>query len=224
MCKESERKKAVIPFESQPSPENIIELSRTYSTLKKVSAYKRRVSRLGIGAKDNIALIEYIGKFPRLAPHGNSKGDTEYIRTPAHVMSEMSDLLEREHPLKVYNKLTLKYDVLEGLRNRKQVHDKKYNDKKKKCKEENGAYISRGSISDHINELDKMLADKNSIVKSIIRDNGKAPCIILCDDDQLEDLKTLCCSGQSIVEMHVTASCYKHTYCIWTILESHRYS
>ena len=44
-----------------------------------------------------------------------------------------------------------------------------------------------------------MLADKNSIVKSIIRDNGKAPCIILYNDDQLEDLKTLCCSGQSIV-------------------------
>jgi len=95
--------------------------------------------------------------------------------------------------------LTLKHDVLEGPRNRKQVHDKKYNDKKKKCIEENGAYISRGNIADHINELDKMLTDNNYIVKSIIRDNGKTPCIILYNDDQLEDLKTLCCSGQSIV-------------------------
>jgi hypothetical protein len=82
------------------------------------------------------------------------------------------------------------------------------------------SYISRGNIADDINELDKMLAEKNYIVKSIISDNGKAPCIILYDDDQLEDLKTLCSSGQSIVgidktfnlcEMHVTASCYKHT-------------
>ena len=65
----------------------------------------------------------------------NSKGDTDYIRTPAHVISE--------NPLKVYSKLTLKHDVLEDPRNRKQVHDKKYNDKKKKCIEENGAYTSR---------------------------------------------------------------------------------
>jgi hypothetical protein len=80
----------------------------------------------------------------------------------------MSDLLERENPLKVYNKLTLKHDVLEGPRNRKQVHDKKYNDKKKKCIEEDCAYTSRCNIADHINELDKMLANKNYIVKSII--------------------------------------------------------
>jgi hypothetical protein len=81
------------------------------------------------------------------------------------------------------------------------------------------SYISRCNIVDDINELDKRLAEKNSIVKSIIRDNGKAPCIILWDDDQIEDLKTLCCSGQSIVgidktfnlcEMHLTASCYTH--------------
>jgi hypothetical protein len=40
-----------------------------------------------------------------LSQHGNGKGGTEYIRTPVSVMTEMSDMLKRENPLKVYNKL-----------------------------------------------------------------------------------------------------------------------
>jgi hypothetical protein len=64
-------------------------------------------NKLGIGAKNSIAVVEYFGKFPGLVPHGNSKVNREYIRTPATVMSEKSDLLERENPLNVCNKLTL---------------------------------------------------------------------------------------------------------------------
>lgn len=124
-AKKVKRKKTFIPLEPQPSPESIIELVRSYSTLKN-SSYKRRVSRLGIGAKNNIAVVEYSGKFPGLAPHGNSKMKTEYIRTRATVLSEMSDLLKRENPLNVYNKLTLKNDERHGPRNRKQVNDKKF--------------------------------------------------------------------------------------------------
>jgi len=65
-----------------------------------------------------------------------------------------------------------------------------------------------------------MFADNDSIVKSIVKDNGKAPCVILYTEQQLEDLKNLCCTGQSILEidktfnlcdMHVTASCYTQT-------------
>ena len=83
-----------------------------------------------------------------------------------------------------------------------------------------GHYISGGNIADHIGEINKMLADSNSIVKFIVRDHGKAPCIILYTDDQLEDIKNLCCSGQSILgidktfnlcNMHVTATCFKQT-------------
>jgi hypothetical protein len=54
-------------------------------------------------------------------------------------------------------------------------YDKKYNDKKKERNDEIGHYLSRANIADHINEIDKMLADGGSIVKSIIRDQGKAP-------------------------------------------------
>jgi hypothetical protein len=37
-----------------------------------------------------------------------------HIRTPASVMTEMSEMLKRENPLKVYNKLVLKHDELSG--------------------------------------------------------------------------------------------------------------
>lgn len=52
---------------------------------------------------------------------------------------------------------------------------------------------------------------------SIVRDQGKAPCIIRYSEDQMTNLKTLCCSGQRILrvdktfnlcDMHVTATCY----------------
>lgn len=123
-AKKVKGKKTFIRLEPQPSPESIIELVRTYSTLKKNSSYKRRVSRLGIGAKNSIAVVEYFGKFPGLVPHGNSKVNREYIRTPATVMSEKSDLLECENLLNVCNKLTLKNDELHGSRNRKQALDR----------------------------------------------------------------------------------------------------
>ena len=55
-----------------PQPENVIELSRYYTTLKKDSNYKKRVSWVSKGG-NNIAVVEYLGVFPGLAPHGNSK-------------------------------------------------------------------------------------------------------------------------------------------------------
>jgi hypothetical protein len=150
-----------------------------------------------------------------VAPHGNAKEETEYIRTQANVMSDMSNMLKCDNPLNMYNKLTLEHDVLSGPSSRRQVYDKK-----KQRKEEIGHYISRGNIADHISEINKMLADSNSIVKFIVRDHGKAPCIILYTDDQLEDIKNVCCSGQSILGIdktfnlcnrHVTAICFKQT-------------
>jgi hypothetical protein len=58
-------KKTFTPIESQP--ENVIELVQNYSVLKKDATYRRRVSWLGIGARESIALNEYFGKFPGLS-------------------------------------------------------------------------------------------------------------------------------------------------------------
>ena len=105
-AKKVKGKKTFTPIESQP--ENVIELVRNYSVLKKDATYRRRVSWLGIGARESIALVEYFGKFPGLSQHGNGKEGTEYIRTPASVMTEMSDMLHNSEYQKPHGQIKLR--------------------------------------------------------------------------------------------------------------------
>jgi len=86
-------------------------------------------------------------------------------------MAEMSTLLEVEKLYNVYNKLTLENDELSGPSGRKQIYDKKYNDRKRERQEEFGRDVNRRSIADHISEIDRMAAEGNTIVKS--RTRGK---------------------------------------------------
>ena len=45
----------------------------------------------------------------------------------------------------------------------------------------------------------------------VVRLNGKLPCIILFSDEQIDDLKMLCCSGQSVWGLDETFNlCYMH--------------
>lgn len=211
-------KRQYVPLEPQPAQNSVLILSRHYTTLKLDSSYKKRVSWLNGENSNDIAVVEYLGNFPGLAPHGNSKRKTEYVRTPAFVMNEMSDLLKNGKPTEVYNKLSIKYDELSGPTSKRQVYDKKLNDSKKDRRNEDGHVVNRRNIADHISEIDKLVANGTSIVKSIVRDQGKAPCLILYTDEQMTDIKNLCCTGQSILgidktfnlcDMHVTATCYK---------------
>jgi len=213
-------KKMFVPLDPQPEQCNVLELCRYYTNLKQDSTYKKRVSWLGLGATSEIDVVEYFGNFPGLSVHGNSKEKTEYTRTPNVVMQEMSDMLKFNKPQHVYNKLSSKFDELSGPTSKRQVYDKNYNDKRTDLKSATGRTTKRQNIADHINELDRLLADETSIVKSIIRDQGKPPCIILYTKEQLDDIKTLCCSGQSLLgvdktfnlcDMHVTVTCYKQT-------------
>ena len=65
--------------------------------------------------------------------------------------------------------------------------------------------------------LENMVSENHTFVRSIIRDNNKTPCIALYSDEQISDLKNICCTGHSILgvdktfnlcEMHVTVTCY----------------
>ncbi|XP_052099805.1 uncharacterized protein LOC127734145 isoform X2 [Mytilus californianus] len=167
-AKQVKGKKIYYPLDTQPLSDNIIELFRHYSTLKKDSSYKRRVSWLG-GHENHIALVEYSGEFPGLVPHGNSKNDKKYVRTPASVMSEMSDLLHQDKPSDVYNKLTLKHNKLSGLISRKQIYDKKHKDKKRqfKLKTKSDVLKEQSSIPENSDTSDEV----SSAVYHIIEDN-----------------------------------------------------
>lgn len=113
------------PLNPQPLESEILELHRYYTSLKANKNYKKRVSWLGLGGRLDIAVVEYIGQYPGVAPHGNSKYKMEYVRTPDYVMDEMSQMLKSTKPKLVYDKLTNKHDELSAPSNFRQVRDKK---------------------------------------------------------------------------------------------------
>ena len=67
-----------VKLNPQPLDSELIELHRYYAKLKKDLTYEKRVSWLGLGGDIEIAVVEYIGKYPCVAPHGNSKNFHTY--------------------------------------------------------------------------------------------------------------------------------------------------
>ena len=107
-----------MPLNPQSSDTEVIELHRYYAKLKKDVTYQKRVSWLGLGGNSEIAVVEYIGAYPGLGPHGNSKHKDEYMRTPDDVMDEMREMSKSKKPKQVYDTLTNKHDELSGPESR----------------------------------------------------------------------------------------------------------
>ena len=157
-------------------------------------------------------MVEYIGAYPGLGPHGNSKHKDEYMRTPDNVMDEMREMIKSKKPKQVYDTLTNKYDELSGPSNLQQVQDMK---RKEALKEriKSGLTSNRQNIADHLIEIENRVSRNDPFIRSVVRQNGKAPCIILYNAEQTQDLKLLCCTGQTVLgvdktfnlcDMHVT--------------------
>ena len=153
---------------------------------------------LSRGGNTQIALVEYIGEYLGLGPHGNAKHKAEYVRTPQSVMVEMGELLKTNKPQHVYNKLAAKHDELSGPANLQQVYMKKHRDKVKEC-EESGYSYNKNNFADHIKEIENRVTANHPFIRSVIWQGGKAPSIILYTDEQINDLKTLCCTGQTVL-------------------------
>jgi len=63
-----------------------------------------------------------------------------------------------------------------------------------------------------------MVQDRHPFVRQVLHDHGKSPSIVMYTDEQMKDLKKLCCSGRTVLgfdktfnlcDMHVTTSCFK---------------
>ncbi|XP_061179931.1 uncharacterized protein LOC133188496 isoform X2 [Saccostrea echinata] len=89
--KRSKGKCIYILMEPQPDPSKIVTLSRYYAALKLDPTYRRRISRMN---SSSVFVVEYLGLFPGMAPHGNSKRKQAYVHAPYDVMEEMPDFLE----------------------------------------------------------------------------------------------------------------------------------
>ena len=219
-----------VPLNPQPADNELLLLHRYYTPLKTDKNYKKRVSWVS----DKIALVEYIGKYPGPAPHGNAKQKSEYIRTPHYVTLEMGELLKHSKPQNGYDKLTTKYDELSGPANHQQIYDKKSKVMAKERKE-NGFTYNRNNIADHIKEIESKVTDNHPFIRSVVRHDGKVPFIISYLAEQMTDLKQLhvCCTGQAILgvektfnlcDMHVTVSCYEQSAVTRDGLSASRFS
>ena len=113
--------------------------------------------------------------------------------------------------------MTNKHDELSGPTNLRQVHDMKRRQNMKE-RQNSGLTGNRQNIADHMIDIENRVSRNDPFIRSVIRQNGKAPCVILYHDEQIHDLKLLCCTGQTVLgvdktfnlyDMHVTVTCYK---------------
>ena len=84
------------------------------------------------GLQSKFAVVEKIGRFPGLVPHGNSKqSNSEYLRMPDFVMEEAGELLKPNKPKMVLENLKKKYDEVTRPTGLQQLRDKKKYEKNK---------------------------------------------------------------------------------------------
>ena len=99
-------------------------------------------------------------------------------------MGEINQLLQTSQHRTVYNTLKQKYDKLSRPTGLIQVHQKCC-----KNKEENACNCN--NIADQILVEENMVSQNHPLVRRIIRDKNRTPCIILKTDEQIEDLKSI---------------------------------
>ena len=109
----------------------------------------------------------------------------------------MNQSLQTSQHGTVYNNLKQKYDKLSRPTGLLQVHQKCC-----KNKEENACNCN--NIADQILVEENMVSQNHPFVRRVIRDTNKTPCIILKTDEQIEDLKSICCNGDAVFGVDTT--------------------
>ena len=178
-------------------------MHRYYTNFKTDKSYKKRVTWLGEGGlTSSFALIEYLGSHPGLLPHGNSKDQkSEYLRTPNFVMEEAEQMLIHDKPKAVYERMKIKKICRVNQTDR--IATAKRQKKKNYTKKQNPDFHSN-NIADNFQEIENLVMINDAYIRSVIRTNGKTPCIILYSDEQIADLKTFCCSGLTVLGVDKT--------------------
>ena len=187
----------LVLLDPQPAVEEIVIMKRFYSTLKRDSKFKKRVTWFEkLPNQDipklNIAIVEYIGILPEsVSIHGNrKKNDCEYIRTSTSIRNNIKEKVVNAPPRRVYSDIVIE-NPNAAPRNLKQVQNAKQ-----------AVNSSKNPVKHKSNPADDMQAVINMIheslfVQEIIQVKGKPPCIILYTDEQLKDLTNICSNSSS---------------------------
>ncbi|WAR07112.1 hypothetical protein MAR_017070 [Mya arenaria] len=172
-----------LPMEPQPSKDRIAVVQRYYTKLKLDASYKKRVTWLSeVGIVNGLAVVEYVGKYPGLAPHGNSRiPNSEFVRTPAHV-TEKSNELATEMPSEVFGILTNKFDEITRSVSIQQVKDRK----RQMSKASSANQGPSRNVADLTDYLDDMVAHDLPFVRSIIQISNNSHSVVLYAEGQLQ--------------------------------------
>lgn len=94
------------------------------------------------------------------------------------------------------------------------VHERQYRDRKK----ERNVEGHRDNFADQVRHLENLQSKNDPFVRSVHRADGRTPYITLVTDEQIADIKNMCCTGKTVFgvdktfnlcNMHVTVTCYK---------------
>jgi len=212
------------PYDPQPSPSDVVTLTRYYVSLSADSKFRRRVTWIAStsNSTSNIAIFEYFGQHASSGePHGNHRdrvGKAPYVRTPATTMDDVAEKLKSQRPQEVYNDHVATDDINDAPRDSRVVHNKK-------------AAISRAvaaasgkttcrNIGDEVQQMLSMVQSDN-FVRCVVVTRDRVPSVILYTDRQIQDLKSFCFSRPdgsvlgfdktyNLGAMFVTPSVYKN--------------
>ncbi len=215
------KKNTLKPIHPQPSDDKILQVHRVYNHAK-AGNYRRRVtwiSKLPASMgfiNPKLATVEYVGKFPGLVPHGNSKRGKVYERSDVSVLDEIGLRTQSEDAHKVYTDMKLSKTLSFQPRNLKQVQNKQYNERRK------AKGVPRGNLADHVQHLDHLIYSC-PFVQQVIRTKSKVPSVILYTEEQILDIRRFCATHPSnkvtvlgvdktfnLGELHVTTTNFKH--------------
>lgn len=183
-------------LDPQPDLSQVLKLSRRYSCLKGVSSYKKRISWLDSGNTDLVYVVEYLGIFPGLPV------DSSYEVTRAKKDEENEDTSDVD------------FDEFNEHPDEGRIQDVEDRSKKKRRNDTEQPKLKH-NIEAHILELEMSPAEVKTIVK---KDKYTPFCIVLYSDDQIADIRNICCTRKSVLtvektfkfgDMFVTSTCFK---------------
>ena len=119
-------------------------------------------------------------------------------------------------PHQILSELSTKYDELTQPTGLKQI----YNVLQRNRQKENEVNGHLNNFADQIRHLENLVSENSPYVRSVLHTSGRTPSVVLFHDEQIEDLKNVCRSGEAVLgidktfnlcKMHVTVTCFKQT-------------
>ena len=173
------------PLDPQPDVNDIIQIHKYYTVLKRQSNYKRRISWITAETSQslgNVALVEYYGVLETTeSSHGNAKNSEEmYRRTDPKVMELAVEKLKIKKPRQVYQEM-VEEDSIIAPKNFQQLRDIKYREKVK-----SGVQHGNNIADDLLRVMDMLTS--NAYVQKVEQSKNRVPTVFLYHDNQILDM------------------------------------